>query len=183
MHKVLAAALGALLLLAGSGCGSGSSDGDRHPSLSKDEKVAVASLEKAFTSSATGALTGKEATCVATDFVSTVGLEKLKATKLLTADGKVDTAGTPSFDAETSGKFADALLGCVHYQERLAAETAKSDSTVDESKLASCLDEKLPDSLVKKVLVASQTQAKDAAALNEQGTKAMTGCKVEATKK
>lgn len=182
MKKALSAALGALLMTALVACGSNSSDAKHPVSLSKDEKVAAASLEKAFTSSSTGALTTKEAGCVATDFVGSTGLAKLRSAKLLTADGKVDTAGTPSFDAETSGKFADALLGCVDYQKRLATETAKADPTVDQAKLAACLEKKLPDALVKKVLVASQTQAKDAASLNEQGTKAMTDCRTEAKK-
>jgi hypothetical protein len=182
MKKALSAAFGAALLLVLVACGSGSS-GDKHEvTLSKGEKAAAASLEKAFTSSASGALTTKEAQCVATDFVGSVGLAKLKSTKLLTADGQVNTASSPDFDAATSGKFADALLGCVDYQKRLAAETAKADATVDQAKFEACLEKKLPDSLVKKVLVASQTQAKDAAALNEQGTKAMTDCKTDAKK-
>jgi hypothetical protein len=182
MTKAATAALGALLLVALTACGSGSSGKSDKPALSKDEKTAVTSLEKAFTTSTTGALTSKEASCVATKFVDTVGLAKLKSTKLLTASNQVDTTSTPTFDADTSGKFADALLGCVDYQKRLAAETAKSDPGLDEAKFEACLQKNLPDSLVKKMLVAQQTQSKDAAAIGEQGTKAMTDCKAEATK-
>jgi hypothetical protein len=182
MKKAVVAALGILLLLAVSACGSGTSDNKDKVSLSKDEKVAVSNLEKAFTASTTGALTKKEAKCVATDFVDTVGLKKLKATKLITDTGEVNTSGSPTFDADTAGKFADALLGCVNYQQRLAEETAKTDKTVDEKKFASCLEDKLPDSLVKKMLVASQTNASDSATIGQQGNQAMTDCKTAAKK-
>jgi hypothetical protein len=183
MLKASSAALGVLLLVALTACGSSKSDnkGDT-VSLSKDEKTAVTNLEKAFTSSTTGALSTKEATCVATDFVDTVGLAKLKSTELLTDAGEVNTTGSPKFDADTAGKFADALLGCVNYQERLAVETAKTDTTIDAKKFETCLEDKLPDTLVKKMLVASQTNASDAAAIGEQGNKAMTDCKAAAKK-
>ncbi|HEX2895781.1 MAG TPA: hypothetical protein VHO29_17390 [Marmoricola sp.] len=182
MKKASTAALGALLLVAMTACGSGSSDHKDKVALSKDDKAAVASLEKAFTSSSTGALTTTEAKCVSTKFVSTVGVKKLKAVKVLNANNQVNTAGSPSFDADTSGKFADALLGCVDYQKRLATETAKTDTTIDATKFETCLKDKLPDSLVKKMLIASQTQSKDAATIGQQGTKAMTDCKTQSKK-
>jgi hypothetical protein len=182
MKKAFLAALGVLLAVALTACGSGKSDGKDKVSLSKDEKVAVSNLEKAFTESSTGALTSTEAKCVATDFVDTVGLPKLKSSHLLNDAGEVDTTASPQFDAATAGKFADALLGCVDYQKRLAVETAKSDKTIDAAKFEDCLKDKLPDSLVKKMLVASQTNAADSAAIGEQGNKAMTDCKAAAAK-
>src|SRR5690349_9228112 len=126
MKKALAAALAALLLIALSACGSGKSGNKDNVSLSANEKTAVASLEKAFTESTTGAMTTPEAKCVATDFVDKVGLTKLKSAKLLTDKYEVNTTGSPEFDASTSGKFADALLGCLDYQKKLATETAKT---------------------------------------------------------
>ena len=180
MKKASTAVLGALLLIAVTACGSSTSDSKP---LSKDDKAAVASLEKAFTSSTTGALTTTEAKCVATKFVSTVGVKKLKAAKLLDKDNQVNTTTSPTFDASTSGKFADALLGCVDYQKRLAEETVKTDATIDQATFEKCLKDKLPDSLVKKMLVASQTQSKDAATIGQQGTKAMTDCKTSSKKK
>ena len=182
MKKALAAALGILLLVALTACGSDKSDKDDKVSLSKDEKAAVANLEKAFTQSTTGALTSKEANCVATRFVDTVGLAKLKTVKLLTDTNEINKSGTPEFDTDTAGKFADALLGCMDYRKRLAEETAKTDKTIDAAKFESCLDEKLPDSLVKKMLVASETNSSDAAKVGEQANKAMTDCKTEAAK-
>jgi hypothetical protein len=181
MTKAAPAALGVLLLVALTACG-GSSGKDDKPALSKDEKTAVTSLEKAFTSSTTGALTSQEATCVATKFVDTVGLAKLKSAKLLTASNQVDTTSTPKFDTDTSGKFADALLGCVDYQKRLAAETVKTDPALDQAKFQACLEKNLPDSLVKKMLIAQQTQSKDAATIGQQGSKALTDCKATAAK-
>jgi hypothetical protein len=187
MKKASTAALAVLLMVALTACGSDDKDGkdgkaDKKVSLSADEKTAVANLEKAFTESTTGGLKTSEAKCVATDFVDEVGLEKLTSSKLLTETGEVNTTGSPTFDADTSGKFADALLGCVDYQKRLATEAAKTDTTVDAAKLEDCLKEKLPDSLVKKMLVASQTNAADSAQVSEQGQKAMTDCN-EASKK
>ena len=182
MKKAAPAVLGVLLLLALTACGGAKSDHADATKLSKDEKAAVAGLEKAFTSSSSGALTAKEAHCVATDFVTGVGVAKLKSAGLITASGEVNTASTPKFDAKTSGTFADALLGCVDYQKRLAGETAKSDTTIDAAKYESCLDKKLPNSFVKKLLIASQTQSKDATTIGQQATKAMTDCKADAKK-
>lgn len=182
MKKAVLAALGVLLLVALTACGSSKSDNKDKVTLSKDEKTAVTSLEKAFTQSTTGALTSTEAKCVATDFVDKVGLAKLKSSKLLTDTNEVNTTGSPTFDADTAGKFADALLGCVKYQHRLAVETAKSDTTIDAAKFEACLDKKLPNSLVKKMLVASQTNSSDAATVGQQGNDAMTACKTEAKK-
>jgi len=182
MKKASSAVLGILLLVALTACGSGKSDSKDKVTLSADEKTAVANLEKAFTESTTGALTTTEAKCVATDFVDTVGLAKLKSANLLNDKGEVNTASSPEFDTDTAGKFADALLGCVDYQKRLAVETAKTDKTIDAAKFEDCLRDKMPDSLVKKMLVASQTQSSDSAAIGEEGNKAMTDCKAAATK-
>ncbi len=183
MKKATTAALGVLLLVALTACGSSKSDGKNGKvTLSAGEKTAVASLEKAFTQSASGGLTTTEAKCVATGFVDKVGLAKLKSAKLIDDKGQVNTTSSPTFDADTSGKFADALLGCVDYQKRLATETAKTDTTIDAAKFEACLKDKMPDSLVKKMLVASQTNASDSAQIGEQGTKAMSDCK-DASKK
>jgi hypothetical protein len=181
MKKAFPAVLAVLFLVVLPGCGSDKSATHR-VTLTKDEKTAAASLKKAFTDSTTGALSSTEAGCVATKFVDTVGLAKLKSSKLLTDANQVDTASTPQFDADTAGKFADALLGCMDYQQRLADETAKTDKTVDAAKFGACLDDKLPDSLVKKMLVASQTGSSDGAALGEQANKAMTDCKASSKK-
>jgi len=182
MKKAALAALALLLLVALTACGSSKSGKKATPTLSKDEKVAAASLEKAFTSSATGALTTSEAKCTSTDFVDKVGLTKLKSSKLINDQLQVNTTGTPTFDADTSGKFADALLGCVKYQKRLAQETAKTDATIDATKFEACLKDKLPNSLVKKMLVAEQTQSQDAATVGQQGSKAMSDCKTASKK-
>lgn len=183
MKKAISAVLAVLLLVALSACGSGKSDNKGKVTLSKDEKTAVTNLKKAFTESTTGALSDKEATCVATDFVDKVGLTKLKAANLLTDTYEVNTTSSPEFDTTTSGRFADALLGCVDYQKKLATETAKSDKAIDATKFESCLRDKLPDSLVKKMLIASQTNASDSAEIGAEGNKAMTDCKTAATRK
>jgi hypothetical protein len=181
MKKAASAVLAVLLLVALTACGSGKADKAK-VSLSAAEKTAVANLAKAFTESTTGALTTTEAKCVATDFVDKVGLTKLKSANLLNDKGEVNTASSPNFDTDTAGKFADALLGCVDYQKRLAEETAKTDKTIDAAKFEDCLKEKLPDSLVKKMLIASETNASNSAEVGQEGNKAMTDCKAAATK-
>lgn len=183
MFKAMTAAVGALLLVALTACGSGKADKKDTISLSKDEKTAVASLQKAFTESTTGGMSATDANCVASHFVDSVGLAKLKSAQLLTDTYELNTSGSPSFDTDTAGKFADSLLTCVDYQKQLAEETAKSDNTIDQAKFQACLEDKLPDSLVKKMLVAAQTSASDATAIGAQGNKALTDCKAAAKKK
>ncbi len=68
------------------------------------------------------------------------------------------------------------------YQKQLAEQTAKTDTTIDQAKFESCLEDKLPDSLVKKMLVAAQTNSSDATTIGEQGNKALTDCKTSAKK-
>jgi len=182
MKKASSAVLAVLLLVALTACGSGKADSKDKVTLSAAEKTAAANLEKAFTESTTGALKTAEAKCVATDFVDKVGLTKLRSANLLTAEGEVNTTSSPNFDADTAGKFADALLGCVDYQKRVAEQTAKTDDSIDAAKFEDCLRDELPNSLVRKMLVASQTNASDSAAIGEQGNKAMTDCKTAAAK-
>jgi hypothetical protein len=182
MKKAILAALGVLLLVAVTACGSGKSDHKATPSLSKDEKAVAAKISKSFTEQSSGALTKTEADCFAKDFVDKVGLTKLKSAKLITAAGDLNTSGA-KFDASLSGKFADAFLGCVDYQKRQAEEIAKADTTVDVTKLQACLKREMPESYVKKLIVAAQTQDTTSSALVEESTKKLTSCKTEATTK
>jgi hypothetical protein len=182
MKKALLAAIGALaLVVATAGCGSDKAEAKK-PDLSKDEKTVVANISKSFASQTSGSLSKKESDCFAENFVDKVGLKKLKEAKLITADGQLNEQGA-AFDAEISGEFADAFLGCVDYQARQAEEIAKADTTVDKDKLQSCLEKEMPSDFVKKLIVASQTQSKDSATLVEQSTKKLTDCKTAATKK
>lgn len=185
MKKAVLAALGVLLLIALTACGSDKSDDKdekKAVSLTQEEKDTAASIAKAFTEESTGALTTAEATCFAEQFVDSAGLEKLKSAKLIDEAGKLNQTGA-TFDAEVSGDFADAFLGCVDYHRRQAEEIAKADKTVDAKALESCLEDKMPNSYVKKLIVASQTQSDDGAKLGEESNKFLTDCKTEATKK
>jgi hypothetical protein len=181
MNKAASAALGVLILVAVTACGSDKSDDKDEVTLSKAEKDVAANIAKAFGDSS-GALTEKESSCFAESFVSEVGLEKLESAKLIDENGELNQASA-SFDAEISGEFADAFLGCVDYTQRQAEEIAKTDKTIDAKALESCLAEEMPDSFVKKLIVASQTQSEDAATLGEESTKKLTDCKTEATTK
>jgi len=184
MKKAVLAALGVLLLIALTACGSDKSDKDEKKtvSLTQEEKDTAASIAKAFTEESTGALTTAEATCFAEQFVDSAGLEKLKSAKLIDESGKLNQTGA-TFDEEVSGDFADAFLGCVDYHRRQAEEIAKADTTVDAKALETCLEDKMPNSYVKKLIVASQTQSDDGPKLGEESNKFLTDCKTEATKK
>jgi hypothetical protein len=184
MKKAALAALGALLLIALTACGSGSgSSKDHKVTLSKDEKAAAANISKAFTAQTTGALSTKEGDCFAEHFVDSAGLTKLKASKLLTDTGEVNASSSPTFDADLAGKFADSFLGCVDYAKRQAQDIAKSDTTVDADKLESCLRKEMPNSYIKKLIVASQTQSGEATKLGEDSNTKLTDCKLQAAKK
>jgi hypothetical protein len=181
MFKAASAALGVLILVALTACGSDKSDDKDKATLSKSEKDVAANIAKAFGDSS-GALTGAESTCFAESFVDKVGLEKLESSKLINADGELNQASA-SFDADISGKFADAFLGCVDYTQRQAEEIAKTDKKIDVKALESCLADEMPNSFVKELIVASQTQSEDATKLNEDSTKKLTDCKTKATTK
>ncbi len=179
MKKAVLAALSVGLMLSVAACGS---DGKDTPKLAGEEKKVAANIAKTFSSESSGALTTTEADCFANGFVDKVGVEKLKKAKLITAKGELNQSGA-KFDDEISGKFADAFLGCVDYQKRQAEEIAKADAKVDEAKLQACLEKDMPESYVRKLIVASQTQSADSAKLVEESTKKLTTCKTQATKK
>lgn len=180
MKKAVVAALSVLLLVAATGCGG--SDSKPKSDLTAKEKKVATNIAKTFRQQSSDALTAKESTCFAESFVDKVGLKKLESAKLITADGQLNQAG-PSIDKSMSGEFADAFLGCVDYQKRQAEQIAKADKTVDEAKLKSCLSEEMPESYVRKLIIASQTQFAESAKLVEESTKKLTECKTKATKK
>jgi hypothetical protein len=180
MKKAVLAALGVVLMLAVAACGG--SDTTTTPKVSAAEKKVIANIAKSFSSNASGSLSPKEAECFAGGFVDSVGLKKLTAAKLITADGELNQSGA-KFDEEISGKFADAFLGCVNYSQRQAAAIAKADAKVDAVKLQACLEKDMPESYVKKLIIASQTQSADSAKLTSESTQKLTTCKTAATKK
>ena len=181
MFKAASAALGVLLAVTLTACGSDKSDDKDEATLTAPEKAVAAKIAKAFGEQSSGALTDTESTCFAESFVDKVGLEELESAKLITEDGELNQA-SPSFDAEISGQFADAFLGCVDYTQRQAEEIAKSDENIDVKALETCLAEEMPNSFVKKLIVASQTQSEDATTLGEDSTEKLTDCKTKATK-
>ncbi|HEY0903938.1 MAG TPA: hypothetical protein VGE14_08625 [Marmoricola sp.] len=183
MKKTLLAVAGALLLVTLTACGSDSSDKkDGEVSLTKEEKTVAGNVAKAFSEGSTGQLTKKESTCFAETFVDDAGLEDLKAAKLVDEDGQLNQTGA-TFDEDLSGKFADAFLGCVDYHERQAADLAEADPKIDEEQLQACLEKEMPNSYVRKLIVASQVQSADAVKLGEESNKKLTDCKDGATAK
>lgn len=185
MKKAVLAAVGVILLSA-TGCGGAATkdakDAEEAPKLTAAEKKVAANISKSFSTSAAGAMSTKEADCFATDFVGAVGLKELTSAKLITEAGELNPSGA-QFNTDISGKFADAFLGCVQYQKRQAAEIAQADAKIDAKKLEACLDREMPESYVKKLIIASQTQPTDSAKLVEESTKKLTACKTGATSK
>jgi len=179
MKKPVLAVLGLVLLLVLAGCG-GSSKAEK-PSLTKEEKKVADNIAKTFSEQSSGSLNAKEADCFSEAFVDKVGLKALKEAKLIDAEGEMNQA-TSTFTKDISGKFAEAFLDCVDYQKRQAEEIAKADTKVDATELAKCLDKAMPKSYIKKLIVASQSQASDAATLSQDATKKLSDCKTEATK-
>lgn len=174
MKKSALAALAAALLLVVSACGSST---PAKPKLSADEKAAASQIAQAFRANGNNTLTEEEANCFAEGFVGSTGLQKLKDAKLLTESGTLNPSTGVVFTKELAGKFADAFLGCVDYQKRLAESLAKADPTVDQAALETCLKKDLPTAFVRDLIVAAQTQSSDAAKLGEESTKRTTACK------
>lgn len=183
MKKALAALAAAILLLSMSACGGSSKDAEDSgkSELSAKEKKVATAVADSFSQQSAGALTKDESTCFATKFVSGVGVDKMEKAKLITADGSLNQEGA-TFDKEISGEFADAFLGCVDYQARQAQEIAKTDAKVDEAGLRDCLEEKMPDSFVRDLIVSAQVQGEDSAKLVQRSTKILTECKKTAAK-
>jgi hypothetical protein len=100
---------------------------------------------------------------------------------VITDAGEFNTAGA-TLDPKTSGNYADAFLGCVDYQKVQAEQVAKSDKTIDAAKLEACFKRTMPVSDIKKLIVANQTQASDASALNAASDKKAAACAKESKK-
>jgi hypothetical protein len=139
-------------------------------------------IADSFSSGTSGTLTKAESTCFANDFVSSAGVKGLEDAKLIDDKGELNQADA-KFTEALAGQFADAFLGCVDYQKRQAEEIAKADTKVDAVKLADCLSNKMPEAEVKKLIVASYTQAKESTTLLQDAQKALETCKKSATKK
>ncbi|HET7682057.1 MAG TPA: hypothetical protein VFK34_00140 [Marmoricola sp.] len=146
MKKALAT-LAAALLLATAACGS---DGGQE--LTHQEQKVADNIAKELSASSGARLPEKDATCFAEKFVADAGVKALKDSKLIDADGSVQQSGA-KFDKPLAEKYADAYLSCVDFSAQVAKTFAESDEGIDEEKLAQCLDEELPDSLVKKVII------------------------------
>lgn len=151
-----------------------------------DEKKALKAYDKtvttAFTSSTAGVLDSKDVGCFADKFVKTAGVKRLLSAQIITDTGEFNTTGAV-LDKATSTNYADAFLGCVDYQKLQAEQVAKSDKTLDATKLEACFRRTMPTSDIKALIVANQTQSSDAASLNAESDKKAKACAKEATKK
>lgn len=167
----------AVLLLATAACGSGGGS-----DLSKEEQKVADNIASELSSSSAANLPKKDATCFAEKFVDEAGVKALKDSKLIDDKGKVQTSGA-TFDKKLSEEYADAYLDCVDFSAQVAKTFAASDKNLDEDKLAACLDEELPDSLVRKVIVDTRSpktaNSKDVTEANEK----VSQCQKQAQKK
>lgn len=179
MKKAVFAAVAVLLLLALTACGGSNS---KSKTLSAADKKVAANIAKSFTSDSSGALNATEAKCFADDFVSTVGVAKLKSAKLIDANGQLNSSSA-KFDTGLATSFAKSFLGCVDYQKKQAQVIAAADPKVDATKLEACLATEMPESYVTKLIVASYTQTAESSKLLNESTQKLQACKTKATSK
>lgn len=182
MKQALLAVLVALVLGATAACGGSGGGGDK---LTKQEQKVADNIATHFSKTSAGALKKKDAQCFGDKFVASAGVKALQKANLVDKDGKVVTTSgsSPKFDKALSDKYAEAYLACVDFAAAAAKSYAASDPSVDEAKLATCLEKALPDSLMKKVIVASQSgdvnQNSDVTAANKK----LLACQKSSTKK
>lgn len=144
-----------------------------------EEKPTLAAYQKtmttAFTTSTSGVLTSDDVQCFATKFVKDAGVKRLLSSQVITDAGEFNTSGA-TLDKTTSGNYADAFLGCVDYQKVQAEEVAKNDQTIDATKLEACFKESISTADIRALIVANQTQAAEATALNSASDKKSSAC-------
>lgn len=149
------------------------------------EKKLLDAYEKtvrtAFTASSTGVLEAGDVSCFSKKFVADTGVARLLASKVITDSGGFNSTGA-TMETATAGAYADAFLGCVDYQKVQATEVAKSDSSIDAAALEACLRRTKPESEIRALIVAVQTNAANAQALNTASGKKDAACTKEAKK-
>jgi hypothetical protein len=114
MKKAIPAALGVLVLLVATACGSSA------PKLTKTETKISKSVASELVKPDDALLSKAKAKCVADRFVSAVGEKKLKSRKAVGADDTYNANGA-NIDKKTSAAFSKALLDCVDEKKTLAA--------------------------------------------------------------
>ena len=172
----IAAAIALLLAIAlVGGCGGGGKSGAKKPAKSetpsRTEAQVIEDLSNYFSSSST-ALAPSDSTCIATALVTKTGIKALTTAGILDKDGKVNPAGGVTFTPELAGTYADAFLGCVNYAVLAAKNFVKSNPKLSLPKLTACLKKQLPNTFMRRVIVASQSADaatnKDLAAANKR---------------
>lgn len=112
----------ALLLLLATACGGGSSS----HAPTAEEKTVISSVAKQITST-NGLLDNKAAQCVATKFVTEVGVKKLQSAKAVGSDD-VYVADGALVDAATAAAYTKAVLACRSSSDVKAALVASSET-------------------------------------------------------
>lgn len=183
MKKLLAVAGVILFALLAVGCGA------EEKSTTKDggvgdltEKSVIDKLAANYRSSTADAASAKEATCFATEFVEEAGLKALLDAKVIDKSGELVTSASSTFDKDLASKYAAAFTSCVDYPQRMAASQAAANKKISASVMESCLRKELTDETLTRLIVATQTQAADAADLQSQLQKTLTGCEKKATR-
>lgn len=121
--KKAAPALVAALLLVATACGGGNSSSAKPTG---QEKTVIGSMVKVITTP-TGLLDAAHAECVATKFVTGVGVKKLQSVKAVGADDQYVANGA-LVDAPTSAAYTKALVGCVKESDVQAKLVASAES-------------------------------------------------------
>jgi hypothetical protein len=108
MKKAAPALTAVLLLVLATACGGGNGSSS---APSSEEKAVIASVAKQVTTT-DGLLDAQHAQCVATKFVTSVGVKRLQSSKAVGADDQYVANGA-LVDASTSAAYTKALLACV----------------------------------------------------------------------
>lgn len=153
MKKACIALASVLALGVVTACGGDSSDTS---GPSEEERVAK-NIGTHFATQSEGAMKQQDAQCFADEFVDQAGVPALEKAGLIDSQGEVRDQASPEFDEELAAKYADSYLGCVDFAAVAAASFAKRDKQLDRALLTACLEKALPDELMKKVIVATQS--------------------------
>lgn len=149
MQRLIAAALAAGLLLAGSACGA---------DMGKNETKASASVAQVFAGPTPSAARKKVASCFGDKLVAEAGVAQLKSDKVLTGDLTAAKQVPSRLSERTAEAYGDGLVSCFDFaklKKDIARDSGASAAQVDA--YVDCLDE-ISDADLKQSIVDRYTK-------------------------
>ncbi|HET8603189.1 MAG TPA: hypothetical protein VFM09_04615 [Marmoricola sp.] len=179
--KKLLPALAAVLAVATTAAGCGSGNGAGGHDLSASEQKVADTMSHYLAKNGNGSVSKHDAQCISEHWVQSSGVAKLKKSKVLTANGQVNTGSDTKITPSLANDYADALLGCINYPKMQAQAVAKVNPKIDASKMAACFAKAMPKAQEKKLLVSTMTGNPDQQ-LTQQNAQAIQTCQAKAQK-